>query len=133
MLLAFMYTAFAERIPKWFWVWCLAAALYIPVNLFFVGLGGMRHWYFYIQALIWFSVIEVARGMSKPIMNEVSGAWIVGAGMLVYTLYMALVLLILVRGLSGADFSITIRRSGHPLSDRRHFDLPCTPVRPRQP
>jgi len=108
-LLAFMYTAFAERIPKWFWIWVMAAALYIPMNLVFVGLAEMRHWYWYIQALTWFPVIEVARGMSNPIKNKVSGAWIVGAGMLVYTLHMALIVLILVRGLSGADSSITIR------------------------
>jgi serine phosphatase RsbU (regulator of sigma subunit) len=108
-LLAFMYTAFAERTPKWFWGWVAAAALYIPLNSIFVGLAETRHWYLYIQALTWFPVIEVARGMSKPIMNKVSGAWIVGAGMLVYTLYIALVLLILVRGLSGPSFSITIR------------------------
>lgn len=118
-LLAFMYTAFAESIskegwpkriwPKWFWGWVIAAALYIPMNSIFVGLAETRHWYLYIQALTWFPVIEVARGMSKPIKNKVSGAWIVGAGMLVYTLYIAVVLLILVRRLSGANFSITIR------------------------
>jgi serine phosphatase RsbU (regulator of sigma subunit) len=113
-LLAFMYTAFAESIskriwPKWFWLWVTAAALYIPMNSIFVGLAEMRHWYLYIQALTWFAVIEVARGMSKPIKNKVPGAWIVGAGMLVYTLYVALVLLILVRRLSGTGFSITIR------------------------
>lgn len=108
-LLAFMYTAFAERIPKWFWGWVAAAALYIPMNSIFVGLAETRHWYLYIQALTWFSVIEVARGMSKPIKNKVPGAWIVGAGMLVYTLYIAIVLLILVRRVSGAGFSITIR------------------------
>jgi serine phosphatase RsbU (regulator of sigma subunit) len=108
-LLAFMYTAFAERIPKWFWLWVMAAALYIPMNSIFVGLAATRHWYLYIQALTWFPVIEVARGMSKPIRDRVSGAWIVGAGMLVYTLYIAIVLVILVRSLSGASFSITIR------------------------
>jgi serine phosphatase RsbU (regulator of sigma subunit) len=108
-LLAFMYTAFAERIPKWFWLWVMAAALYIPMNSVFVGLSEIRQWYWYIQALTWFPVIEVARGMSKPIKNKVSGAWIVGAGMLAYTLHMALIVLILVRGASGADFSITIR------------------------
>jgi serine phosphatase RsbU (regulator of sigma subunit) len=113
-LLAFMYTAFAEGIPKrsWpkrFWLWVTAAALYIPMNSIFVGLAETRYWYLYIQALTWFAVIEVARGMSKPIKNKVSGAWIVGAGMLVYTLYIALVLLILVRGLASAGFSITIR------------------------
>jgi len=108
-LLAFMYTAFAERIPKWFWLWVVAAAFYIPLNSIFVGLAETRYWYLYIQALTWFPVIEVARGMSKPIKNKVRGAWIVGAGMLVYTLYIAIILLILVRGLSGANFSITIR------------------------
>ncbi len=113
-LLAFMYTAFAESIPKWFWpkwfwLWVIAAALYIPMNSIFVGLAETRYWYLYIQALTWFPVIEVARGMSKPIMNKVSGARIVSAGMLAYTLYVALVLLILVRRLSGAGFSITIR------------------------
>jgi serine phosphatase RsbU (regulator of sigma subunit) len=108
-LLAFMYTAFAERIPKWFWLWVMAAALYIPMNSIFVGLAATRHWYLYIQALTWFPVIEVVRGMSKPIKDKVSGAWIVGAGMLVYTLYIAIVLLILVRSVSGASFSITIR------------------------
>jgi len=109
MLLAFMYTAFAERIPKWFWLWCIAAALYIPVNLFFVELSGMGRWYIFIQALIWFSVIEVMRGMSKPIRHGIAGAWIVGAGMFAYTLYMALNLLILVRGFSGPGSLITIR------------------------
>ncbi len=113
-LLAFMYTAFAQSIPnriwpKWFWVWVTAAALYIPLNSIFVGLAETRYWYLYIQTLTWFPVIEVVRGMSKPIQNKVSGAWIVGAGMLVYTLYIALVLLILVSRLSGANFSITIR------------------------
>jgi len=113
-LLAFMYTAFAESIkngiwPKWFWLWVVAAVLYIPLNSIFVGLAETRHWYLYIQALTWFPVIEVVRGMSKPVKNKVSGAWIVGAGMLVYTLYIAIVLLILVRRLSGAGFSITIR------------------------
>jgi serine phosphatase RsbU (regulator of sigma subunit) len=108
-LLAFMYTAFAERIPKWFWLWVMAAALYIPMNSVFVGLSEIRQWYWYIQALTWFPVIEVARGMSKPIKNKVSGAWVVGAGMIVYTMHMALILLILVRGLAGADFSITTR------------------------
>ncbi len=109
MLLAFMYTAFAERIPKWFWLWCIAAALYIPVNVFFVELSGMGGWYIFIQALIWFSVIEVMRGMSKPIRHGIAGAWIVGAGMFAYTLYMALNLLILVRGFSGPGSLITIR------------------------
>jgi serine phosphatase RsbU (regulator of sigma subunit) len=87
----------------------MAAALYIPMNSIFVGLAETRYWYLYIQALTWFPVIEVARGMRKPIKNKVTGAWIVGAGMLVYTLYIAIILLILVRGLSGANFSITIR------------------------
>jgi serine phosphatase RsbU (regulator of sigma subunit) len=104
-----MYTAFAERIPKWFWLWVMAAAVYIPLNMIFVGLAETRHWYMYIQALTWFPVIEVARGMSRPIKDKASGAWIVGAGMIIYTLYMALNVLILVRGLAGADFSITIR------------------------
>src|SRR5262245_43855020 len=108
-LLAFMYTAFAERIPKWFWIWVVAAAVYIPLNSFFVGLAENRQWYWYIQALIWFPVLEVARGMSRPIKKKVSGAWIVGAGMLLYTLHMALILLILLRGLAGADFSIMTR------------------------
>lgn len=108
-LLAFMYTAFAKRFPKWFWVWVMAAALYIPLNSIFVGLAETRYWYLYIQSLTWFPVIEVVRGMSKPVKNKVSGAWIVGVGMLVYTLYIALVLLILVRRLSGAGFSITLR------------------------
>ncbi|MBI1762156.1 MAG: PP2C family protein-serine/threonine phosphatase [Acidobacteria bacterium] len=113
-LLAFMYTAFAEcipkgRWPKWFWLWVMAAALYIPMNSIFVGLAETRYWYLYIQALTWFPVIEVGRGMSLPVKNKVSGAWIVGAGMLGYTLYMALNVLILVRGLSGANFSIAIR------------------------
>ena len=108
-LLAFMYSAFAERIPRWFWVWMIAAALYIPVNSTFVSLSETRYWYLYIQALTWFPVLEVARGMSQPIKNKVSGARIVCAGMLAYTLYIALVLLILVRGSSGANFSITIR------------------------
>lgn len=113
-LLAFMYTAFAESIskgvrPKWFWLWVMAAAVYVPMNLIFVGLAETRHWYWYLQALTWFPVVEVARGMSKPIRYKVSGAWIVGAGMLAYTLYMALNVLLLVRGLSGADFSIAIR------------------------
>lgn len=113
-LLAFMYTAFSEGIPKrtwpkWFWGWVAAAALYIPLNSIFVGLAETRHWYLYIQALTWFSVFEVARGMSKPIKNKVAGAWIIGAGMLAYTLYIALVLMILVRRVAGAGFSITIR------------------------
>ena len=108
-LLAFMYSAFAERIPRWFWVWMIAAALYIPVNSTFVSLSETRYWYLYIQALTWFPVLEVARGMSQPIKNKVSGARIVCAGMLAYTLYIALVLLILVRGSSGANFSIAIR------------------------
>lgn len=109
MLLAFMYTAFAERMPKWFWAWVIAAALYVPMNAIFVGLAETRHWYWYIQALTWFPVIESMRGMSKPIRNRISGAWVVGAGMLAYTLYMALNVLILVRGLSGASVSIAIR------------------------
>ncbi|MEP7339468.1 MAG: PP2C family protein-serine/threonine phosphatase, partial [Acidobacteriota bacterium] len=95
--------------PKGGWLWVMAAAVYIPMNSIFVGLAEKRYWYLYIQALTWFPVIEVARGMSKPIKNKVSGAWIVGAGMLFYTLYMALNVLILVMGLAGADFSITIR------------------------
>src|SRR5262249_53105668 len=66
-LLGFMYTAFAESIskpfwPKWFWLWVTAAALYIPLNTVFVALAEMRGWYWYIQALTWFPVIEVARG-----------------------------------------------------------------------
>ena len=109
MLLAFMYTAFAERIPKWFWVWCVAAALYPPVNMFFVELSGTRRWYIYLQALTWFSVFEVVRGMSKPIRRRVAGAWIIGAGMFAYSLYTALNLLILVRAWSGSNSLITIR------------------------
>ncbi|MFN7928194.1 MAG: PP2C family protein-serine/threonine phosphatase [Blastocatellia bacterium] len=108
-LLAFMYAAFVEHIPRWFWFWVIAAAFYIPMNSIFVGLAETQYWYLYIQALTWFPVIEVVRGMSKPIKNKVSGAWIVGTGMLIYTLYVAIVLLILVRRLSGANFSITIR------------------------
>lgn len=109
MMLAFMYTAFAERIPKWFWVWCVAAALYPPVNMFFVELSGTRRWYIYLQALTWFSVFEVVRGMSKPITRRAAGAWIIGAGMFAYSLYTALNLLILVRGLPGSNSLITIR------------------------
>lgn len=109
MLLAFMYTAFAERIPKWFWVWCVAAALYPPVNMFFVELSGTRHWYIYLQLLTWVSVIEVVRGMSNPIKRRVAGALIIGAAMFAYTLFTALNLLILVSGWSGANSLITIR------------------------
>jgi serine phosphatase RsbU (regulator of sigma subunit) len=106
MLMLFMYTAFAERIPIWFWLWSIAAALYIPLNLLLVQLSGTRRWYWYIQALIWFSVIEVVRGMSKPVKNTVAGAWVVGAGMFAYTLYVAVTLLIMQ---SGGNSSITIR------------------------
>jgi serine phosphatase RsbU (regulator of sigma subunit) len=109
-----MYTAFEESAskrgwPKWFLVWVLAAAVYVPMNLFFVGLAELPQWYWYIQALTWFPVLEVARGMSRPVKNGVSGAWVVGAGMLFYALYMALNTLILVRGWAGADFSIRVR------------------------
>src|SRR4029453_5895234 len=72
-LLAFMYTAFAERIPKWFWLWVVAAAFYIPLNSIFVGLAETRYWYLYIQALTGFPVIEVARGMSRPFNTKARG------------------------------------------------------------
>src|SRR5262245_4336491 len=106
-LLAFMYTAFAVRIQKWFWLWLVAAILYIPISMYFVEMTEVRRWY--SHALIWFPVIEVVRGMSKPIKDRVTGAWIVGAGMFAYTLFTAIISLILIRGLSGADFSTTIR------------------------
>ena len=109
-LLAFMYTVFAEeRVPKWFWLWVTAAVLYVPVNMTFVELTGMRGWYLYLHALQWFPVLEVVRGMSRPIKNRIAGAWIVGAGMFAYTLHVALVSLILVWGLPGAGLLITIR------------------------
>src|SRR5262249_7981514 len=60
-LLAFMYTAFAARIPKWFWLWLVAAVLYVSVTLIFVEMTPARRWY--SHALLWFPVIEVVRGM----------------------------------------------------------------------
>jgi serine phosphatase RsbU (regulator of sigma subunit) len=106
-LLAFMYTAFAVRIQRWFWLWLMAAVLYVSTALIFVEMTEVRRWY--SHALLWFPVIEVVRGMRKPIKDRTAGAWIVGAGMFAYTLYIALTSLILIRGLSGADFSTTIR------------------------
>ena len=106
-LLAFMYTAFAVRVQKWFWLWLMAAVLYISISLYFVEMTEARRWY--SHALIWFPVIEVVRGLSQPIKDRVAGAWIVGAGMFVYTLYVALFSLIQLRGLSGADLSTTAR------------------------
>ena len=106
-LLAFMYTAFAARIPKWFWLWLVAAVLYVSVTLIFVEMTPARRWY--SHALLWFPVIEVVRGMRKPIKDRTAGAWIVGTGMFAYTLYVALTSLILIRGLSEANLPTTIR------------------------
>ena len=106
-LLAFMYTAFAARIPKWFWLWLVAAVLYVSVTLIFVEMTAARRWY--SHALLWFPVIEVVRGMRKPIKDRIAGAWIVGTGMFAYTLYVALTSLILIRGLSEANLPTTIR------------------------
>ena len=106
-LLAFMYTAFAARIPKWFWLWLVAAVLYVSVTLIFVEMTAARRWY--SHALLWFPVIEVVRGMRKPIKDRTAGAWIVGTGMFAYTLYVALTSLILIRGLSEANLPTTIR------------------------
>src|SRR5215510_9382069 len=106
-LLAFMYTAFAVRIQKWFWLWLMADVLYISTALILVEMTEVRRWY--SHALLWFPVVEVVRGMSKPIKDRIAGAWIVGAGMFAYTLYIALTSLILIRGLSGADFSTAVR------------------------
>jgi len=106
-LLAFMYTAFAARIPKWFWLWLVSAVLYVSVTLIFVEMTPARRWY--SHALLWFPVIEVVRGMRKPIKDRTAGAWIVGTGMFAYTLYVALTSLILIRGLSEANLPTTIR------------------------
>src|SRR5262245_20289379 len=108
-LLAFMYTAFAVRIQKWFWLWLMADVLYISTALILVEMTEVRRWY--SHALLWFPVVEVVRGMSRPIKNRIAGAWIVGAGMLAYTLYTALTSLILVRGFSGGASSTTIRNA----------------------
>jgi len=97
------------RIQKWFWLWLMAAVLYVSTALIFVETTEVRRWY--SHALLWFPVIEVVRGMSKPVKDRIAGAWIVGVGMFAYTLHIALTSLILVRGLSEAGLSITIRNA----------------------
>jgi serine phosphatase RsbU (regulator of sigma subunit) len=107
MLLAFMYTAFAVPIWKWFWIWIAAAVVYVSMTQFFVEMTEVRRWYG--NALHWFVVVEIGRGIYHAIKEKVAGAWIVGAGMLAYTLYTSITTLILVRGMSETSSSTTIR------------------------
>src|SRR5262249_57710606 len=44
-LLAFMYTAFAARIPKWFWLWLVSAVLYVSLSLMFFEISSTRPCY----------------------------------------------------------------------------------------
>src|SRR5262245_54501792 len=43
-LLAFMYSAFAVRIQRWFWLWLVAAVLYVSTALIFVEMNEVRRW-----------------------------------------------------------------------------------------
>ena len=101
-LLAFMYSAFALRIPKWFWLWLLAVALYLPLELLFVELTTVRAWYFIV--VTWFPIIEIARGMSRPVLNRVAGAWVVGGGLLVQAMSVPLIGLIWAGWLPRANY-----------------------------
>ncbi|MBL8205267.1 MAG: SpoIIE family protein phosphatase [Blastocatellia bacterium] len=107
MLLAFMYTVFALRIPKWFWFWAIAALLYIPLDLLFVE--GRPIFGLYFFAIILFPVFEVVRGMRKPIRNRVAGACVVGVAMLAETLYLVIVMVVLAGNLPGTFVLVTLR------------------------
>src|SRR5215510_5270172 len=68
-ILAFMYTAFAESLSTRFWLWLMADVLYISTALILVEMTEVRRWY--SHALLWFPVVEVVRGMSKPIKDRI--------------------------------------------------------------
>jgi hypothetical protein len=106
-LLGFLYTAFAVPVRRWFWIWLGAAALYVPVSLIFVEMSEVRRWY--SHALLLFPVVEVIRGMVRAVRDKMMGVWIVGTGLLAYTLYVGVTSLALVRGLSASEASAASR------------------------
>ena len=81
-LLAFQYAAFSLRVPSRFWYWLMGIALTIFLGIFLSSVILLR----LLGALILlFPIIEVARGLIEAVRKQVSGAWIVGGGMLVFT------------------------------------------------
>ncbi|MDX2149942.1 MAG: SpoIIE family protein phosphatase [Bryobacteraceae bacterium] len=108
-LLAFLYSAFSIPVKRWFWAWLALAALYVPVSTVFVEMGEARRWY--SHALLLFPVLEVARGMRRAVRDKAPGAWIVGSGLLAYTLFVFLGSVTLIRGLSANSLPPAVRHA----------------------
>ena len=88
-LLAFLYAAFSLRAPNSFWYWLMAIALNIFFSVFSFPVILNR----LLGVLtVLFPIIEVVRGLIEAVRKQVSGAWIVGGGMLVYTVGISLLL-----------------------------------------
>ena len=84
-LLVLMYTIFSLRIPKWFWVWLLAALLN-SISLFFLWQAPRPIGLFYLAVSL-FPAVEVTRVLAAQWKKLLWGAKIIGVGILLFTIY----------------------------------------------
>jgi len=81
-LLAFLYTNFYQRIPRYFWIFVAACVLAVLAITFFRSTSELL-----LSNLIGIAVgIEAARIMARAIRRRMPDAWIVGIGILLFDL-----------------------------------------------
>jgi serine phosphatase RsbU (regulator of sigma subunit) len=96
-LLAFLYTAFSPRIPKYFWIIVVVWTIY-PFGILLAPESAAIT---YLHSLILFlTIIEELRIMIYALRRKISGAWIVGIGVLLF------VSLQLINALEGINISV---------------------------
>jgi serine phosphatase RsbU (regulator of sigma subunit) len=74
-LLAFFYTVFFQRLPRWYWLWFVAAGLFFFLAQFNLLQTGYR-------SFIGLVFIEVLRVVIQAIRNRLDGAWVLGIGLM---------------------------------------------------
>ncbi|MBS1807041.1 MAG: SpoIIE family protein phosphatase [Acidobacteria bacterium] len=87
LLLPFMYAIFSLRVPKWFWLWLVVAVLYaVATLLVFPSPRNLAKFYFGLPVSI-FPVVEMGRVAILAIRKKIPGAWIVGGGVFLFTVF----------------------------------------------
>ena len=79
-LLAFLYTDFEPRIPRYIWFFAAAASLYILLFIFFRGTFSLL----FSDLVLMGVVIEITRIMVRAIRRRSPDAWIVAVGIFLY-------------------------------------------------
>jgi hypothetical protein len=91
LLLAFLYATFSLRVPKWFWLWLVAAILYaVLIILLFPGPVTPAQFYAGLPIYL-FPLVEAGRIGILAIRKQKVGAWSIGVGVFLFILYSLLI------------------------------------------